>query len=334
MKQKILITGAGGFIGRCLVRHFTEHGFICRAMIKNRNKIPLEKAALPGAEWVYGDVTLPETLGPVTKDIKIVFHLAAKGHVATAAERDRLHFDEVNVGGTRNLARACLQSEVRRFFHFSSTAAVGLIPNRLVDETMPPKPVTPYQRSKHESELVIREYINKYDFPGVIFRPCMVYGPGSLGEFFKFTKLVKKGLLPKIGRRTKFTPIVHVQDVIQACLKAMDRAPAGRCYFICGKQSFPFDDIIEMIRNNIGIQRPALVIPEKLALAAAGFLEIWGKLGRKPPLATRQNIRSTIADRHFSIERAQKDFGYEPKKDLAQGIKEVIDWYRKNGYIR
>lgn len=333
-KPEILITGAGGFIGRFLLNRLVKDGYPCRCTVKNPEKIPGEQTAFPRVEWVRGDITRPETLKPVTKNIKTVFHLAAKGHVAAASERARLSFHKVNVEGTRNLANACLSSGVRRFFHFSSTAAVGLVPDRFVDETTPPRPETPYQRSKYDSELVIQEYINKYDFPAVIFRPCMVYGPGGFGEFYKLTRLAQKGLLPKVGRKIKLTPLVHVRDVVEACLKAMDRAPAGGCYFICGRVSYPFDDIVKIIRKSLGIQKPPLFVPEKLVTAGVGILELWSNIRGKIPPATRRNIRSTIADRRFSIERARKDFGYEPKEDIARGIKEVIEWYRENGHIR
>jgi nucleoside-diphosphate-sugar epimerase len=332
--MKILVTGATGFVGTNLVKELGEQGYTCRCLVRDKNQAKsLVNNQQSKIELWEGDITKPSTLRGISKDINIVFHLAAHGHVAASSKEAYLQFLKINVKGTENLIKDCLVSPISKFFHFSSTAAVGLIEDILVDENVKPNPKTPYQRSKLESEKVVLKYIKK-GFPGIIFRPCMIYGIGGLGEFYKFSKLIKKGFMPKIGSKEKLTPIVNVKDVVQACLKGIKRARVGETYLICSEKSYPFDDICSEMSKSLGVKWPKLRIPESLAIFGVKLLEKGFKVLKKPPIVTSKNIKSTIADRRFSIQKAKKDFGYSPDINLARGIDEVIKWYRKNRLIK
>ena len=104
---------------------------------------------------------------------------------------------------------------------------MGLIKKPLVDETVACQPSTPYQMSKYESEKVVTEYSEQRQLPGVILRPCMIYGAGEAGEFLKICRLIKKGIFPKIGKGKNLTPIVHVSDVVQAAILSGEKGKPG-----------------------------------------------------------------------------------------------------------
>ena len=125
------------------------------------------------------------------KYIDTVYHLAAAGHVAAVSKQAERSFFDLNVQGTKNLIKACGRNDVRRFFHFSSTAAMGLIKRPIIDETVECNPQTPYQKSKYQSELIAFETGKEQGIEVIVFRPCMVYGPGGKGEFLMFCRLIK-----------------------------------------------------------------------------------------------------------------------------------------------
>lgn len=331
--MKILVTGATGFIGSHLVKKLYEHGYQCRCLVRNINKAEEMFRNYRGVEFIVGDVRKSDSLKNIAKSIDVVFHLAALGHVSAASEEAYKAFYEVNVRGTDHLLKECSKNSIAKYFHFSSTAAVGLIPNVVVNEEMKPQPRTPYQKSKFQSEMVVRKFIEENNFPAIIVRPCMVFGIGGFGEFYKLTKLVKKGLMPRIGFKEKLTPLVNVRDIVQACTHGIEGARIGETYFLCGKKSYPFDEIIKYIKIGLNSRKRSLYIPESAALLGGTVLEYFAKVTKKAPLVTKQNIRSTIANRIFSIEKAIKDFGYSPVSNVEEEIHKTVKWYEDSGHI-
>ena len=104
-----------------------------------------------------------------------MYHLAAMGHVSAISEASYQRSFDINVNGTKNLIEECCNDKVDKVIHFSSTAAMRLIKKTiLVDETVPCQPSTPYQRSKYESEELVRRYFREQGLRAMILRPCMI----------------------------------------------------------------------------------------------------------------------------------------------------------------
>lgn len=330
--MNILITGATGFIGRHLLQRLIEEGHHCRCLARSFANVDSLFGHLQ-VELFEGDVTKPETLKDVGKGIDTAYHLAAAGHVASVSEQDYRAFFNLNVNGTRNIADACGKSGVRRFVHFSSTAAMGLIKLPKIDETVSCQPQTPYQKSKYQSELAALETGKKFGMEVIVFRPCMVYGPGGKGEFLKFCKLVRKGLFLRVGLGRNLTPIVHVSDVVQAAANALDRGRAGEVYLIASNTSPPLSDIFRYITSALKIKRVYYYVPFRFAYCVAFLLERLAAVSGKTPVASRKNIVSTITDRIFSISKAQRELGYIPSKPLELGINETVKWFTELGLV-
>ncbi|MBU4444922.1 MAG: SDR family NAD(P)-dependent oxidoreductase, partial [Candidatus Marinimicrobia bacterium] len=131
--MNILITGATGFIGSHLTKELCKQGYHCRCLVRNIDKAKEIFKDYKNIEFVIGDITKPETLKNIGNNIDVVFHLAAHGHVAATSEEAFKKFYKINVKGAENLLNECLNKNISKFFHFSSTAAVGLIPDIVVD---------------------------------------------------------------------------------------------------------------------------------------------------------------------------------------------------------
>jgi nucleoside-diphosphate-sugar epimerase len=329
--MKVLVTGGTGFVGRHLVRALIEKGALVKMLVRKTSS--LEEFKNIGVEFIQGDITDRGPLDGIARDIDIVYHLAAMGHVSAISEAAYREFFEINVNGTQNLAKECCHHRVNKFIHFSSTAAMGLIKKPLVDETVPCQPATPYQRSKYKSEELVQRYWKENGLPAVILRPCMIYGVGGGGEFLKFCRLIKKGFFPKIGRGKNLTPIVHVRDVVQAAMQAKEKGKPGEIYLIASNMSYEMDEIRRLIAKYLGVVKPYPYVPYKVAIIGAYGLEMMAKLFKFVPVVTSRNIESTVTDRVFSISKARAELGYLPKVDLEDGIKETIVWYKDNRYV-
>ena len=329
--RRALVTGATGFVGSRLIPVLLESGVACRCLVRSEERA----AALPVhplVTHVVGDLTAPDSLEGVADGCDVVYHLAAEGHVSAQSEEALRRFVAVNVTGTDALIRSTASSGgVERFVHFSSTAAMGLIKKPLVDEEDEPQPATPYQLSKREGELMALQTGRDTGVPVLVLRPCMIYGVGGTGEFHKMSRMMRQGRFPKVGRGRNLTPLVHVDDVVQAAVKAGDHGTAFETYLVTSSLSPELDELREWIMEGWGTTAAYPYVPAWVMYSVAWGFELLGKATGQAPVATRRNIANTIYDREFSIEKARRDLGYEPAVDPHDGCVETVRWFKERG---
>ena len=174
--MKVLVTGASGFMGQRLTEKLISLNYTVRILVREKERMPV--ALREKCEVVLGDITIPETVFGCCQDIDIVFNLAAlMGHDLPSQDAF-VRFRKVNVEGLMNIVYEAERCNVKRFIHVSSTAAMGLLKENLVDEATPCKPYTPYQVTKYEGEQFLLDEFRKKKFPVIILGPSMIYGPG------------------------------------------------------------------------------------------------------------------------------------------------------------
>jgi nucleoside-diphosphate-sugar epimerase len=327
---KYLITGATGFMGPHLVARLRQTKHDCRCLVRSTSNTEVIRAL--GAELVEGDLTRADSLHGLADGVDRVLNLATLGHMSNFTVTESM-FEAINVNGALNVMREAARAGVPRVVHCSSVAAMGICTEVPATEESPCHPHHPYGRSKLKAEQAIKALVAQEGLPAVIVRFSMVYGPGDGRDILKLTRMAKKGLFPKIGARPKLTPLVHVQDAIDGVLRAAEKGRFGETYLITNQESIPFDDLRRIMQQALGVKRLPLYVPEWLALAAASMLEkSFGLLGKAPPVA-RKNIESTLADRVFSIAKAQRELGFEPQIDPAAGLRDTVAWYRDRGWV-
>lgn len=332
--KRVLITGATGFVGsRVVPALLTVGAEEVRCLVRSAGRAPaLPSAGDPRVTHVVGDITAPDTLADIADGCDTVIHLAAEGHVSAQSEEAFRRFVAVNVAGTEALIRSAAASQtVERFVHFSSTAAMGLIEKPLVTENDEPQPLTPYQKSKRQSELTAIKVGREVDLPVVVLRPCMIYGPGGLGEFHKMSRLMRRGRFPKVGRGRNLTPLVHVDDVAEAAVKAAQRGVPYETYLVASARSPELDELRDWVMEGWGTTAFYPYVPVWLMMTIAWKFELLGKITGTAPMATRRNIANTVYDREFSIEKARRDLGYEPAVDLRESVIETVHWFKEQG---
>jgi len=172
-RRKVLVTGAGGFIGSHLVRDQLARGNAVIATDVDLQR--LEALKLEGDLSCESlDIRASDTLARMLEGVDTVFHLAA-AHLDVLKGED--YFHEVNVDATRTLARMGADADVRRFVHCSTVGVYGPLESLPADEMTPPMPDIAYERSKLEGEAAIRSVIDETGLEAVILRPAWVYGP-------------------------------------------------------------------------------------------------------------------------------------------------------------
>lgn len=330
--MKVLVIGATGFVGMHLVPQLLLNGYSVTCLVRAPDRI-IQLSFKNEVSFIIGDITDPTSL-VFDNDFTYVIHLAALGHVSAISNESYNEFVNVNEIGTRNLINALIGCKtLKLFIHFSSTAAMGPNLSPILSEKSTPNPRTPYQLSKYKSELVSLDAFSNVSFPVIILRPCMIYGIGGKGEFLRFCKLMNKGIFPKVGNGSNLTPIVHVNDVVNATLLAMINAKAGNTYIIASANSYPLDVIRKYVVDCIDKPIPYIYVPVWVAMLGSTFFELMYRFVNKAPIVTRANIRSTVTNRTFDISKAINELGYKPEVSLYDGINNTVKWYIDNNLL-
>jgi len=330
--SNILITGATGFIGRNLVNLLVAEGHTVRALVRDYERAR-KLLGTENIEYIVGDVTDKKAFENICDNISVVYHLAAiMGHDLPAESSFR-KFRKVNTEGTRIIAESCVGKGIEKFIYISSTAAMGLLKKKLINEETPCRPYTPYQVSKYEGELIVKELTEKCGLPGIILRPSMVYGVGYKGDFVTIAKAVKTGFFPKIGFGKNLSPALYIDDLVDCMSKAKDKATIGKTYIISSQQSYELEKIVKIIANALNIRVRMIFVPKFLAIFGTWILERIFLLLGKDPVVTARNIMSTTTDRVFDTTKAKRELDFQQKVSIEEGLAKTVHHFQSAGYL-
>lgn len=329
----VLVTGGTGFIGSHLIRLLQVRGYSLRCLVRGTSRI--ETLGRGRLELFQGDVTDRKSLEGITKDIDVVYHLVGVGSVNAISESAYQRYRLVNVEGTRNLLDECLTNAPGHIVCFSSLAAVGVVPGQTVDENTPCRPSTPYERSKHESELLALDYWREHGLPVTVIRPPLVYGERAVhSEILRMCRMVKRHVFPTLGPGKNLTCLAYVGNVANGAILAGENPDAaGQVYIISDRRPYTTNELMAAIASALGIRFPGPHVPVWLASKMALLLEIAAALTGTTAILTRRRVRSATSNRSCSIEKAQQHLGYAPSVELRQGMLRTVRWYEAEGYL-
>jgi nucleoside-diphosphate-sugar epimerase len=243
-----LVTGAGGFVGRHVVRSLHERGYRVIAGVHAPRDCGAF-AGLDGVETVHADVLDRRALDQALGGVDEVYHVAA----LVDAHKPRAQLQLVNAEGTRNVWECAARQGVGRALYCSSAAVYGLLSrsSRPIDEGVPARAVEPYGRSKRLGEEAALAVAARTGVHTVVIRPVAVFGPGEHTPFGNALRAAAVSrLLVAGGFESKSFNYVHVEDVAQAAVFLLQRdSPNGTTYNVCAPQPIPYEQALrEYIR--------------------------------------------------------------------------------------
>ena len=322
--MKIAITGANGFVGSGLIKHFSGLGHEPVALVRPQADTSLiQNATILKVD--YNDLSSLET---ALKDVDILIHNAGSTRARSYAE-----MYQSNVELTRNILKAIGNTpSIRQFIMISSQAASrpskGEEP---VTEEMPSAPVTWYGKSKQRAEELVRK---SCPVSWTIIRPCSIYGEGDK-DFLELIKMVRLGLVVRIGSRDKLLNMIHISELselISRCLAVPEAY--GEVFFACDGQRYTQDQVSMTVAKVLGNKPLKLTIPDALARLVFTLGELIGKLKGKPLVINKQKQNEIMADGWLcSGEKAKRLLGFAPIADLEKHLKETIQWYKKHSWL-
>lgn len=293
--RPILVTGAGGFIGKDLVPRMLSRGFSVRAMLR-----PGAESPFPPQERlqiVHADLYDGDTLVPVVRDCAAVVHLAA-------AKADERESEDVNVGGARRLVRACQLVDCRRLINISTQS------------TKISRKGT-YARTKRAADEVFHG--SGLDVTSLL--PSVVYGEMKGGVFGTILQFLQKApIVLVLGDGKWISAPVYIGDVCAAVIACLEvPGTAGNAYDIGGPDLVSFDELIDRIGAAIGRCPPKLHVPFTIALWVARAV---ARLPKAP--ITVSNVLGSNQDTRIDIGPARRDFGFDPL-GLDAGLRIVLN---------
>lgn len=229
-----------------------------------------------------------------------------------------------------------MEANVSKVVHVSTTDYFGF-PDYPADESAPSRlRGWQYGDTKIEGERLAWAYYHQHDLPITVVRPANIYGPRSTTFVLEIAELLKSGSMLHIGKEGKPAGLTYVSNVVDVLLRAADSERSlGQAYIACDGSEVTWRQYVDRLAEIIGVAGPHIVIPYRLAYLTGWIMEkAYGALRIKTrPLMTRMAVEMLATHQGFSISKASRELGYEPRVGFDEGMRRVETWLSQIDYI-
>ncbi len=307
----VMVTGADGFIGSHLTELLVREGYEVKALSQYNsfnNWGWLEDInCLSKVEVINGDVRDPHYCKHITKDVDIVFHLAALIAIPYSYVAPDSYID-TNVKGTLNICQAALENGVKRVIHTSTSEVYGTAKYVPIDEKHPLQPQSPYSASKIAADAMAMSFYNAFGLPVTVARPFNTYGPRQSARAVIPTIIsqIASGMKQiKLGDVSPTRDFNYVEDTCRGFLAlATCDAAVGQTVNIASNYEISVGDTLNMIRELMGSDVEFVTDEQRLRPGRSEVFRLWGDNTRLRELT-----------------------GFEPHHDIRTGLQKTVDWF-------
>jgi NAD dependent epimerase/dehydratase len=310
--KKIVVTGAGGFIGSHLVEELLVRGADVRAFVKYNGRgdwgmlSALPKESQKSIEVIMGDIRDPFFVRKAVRGCDYVFHLAALIGIpySYTAPAD---YVAVNVQGTVNILEACRAENTTRIVHTSTSETYGTAQYVPIDEKHPMQGQSPYSASKIAADKMAESYYNSFELPVVIVRPFNTFGPRQSARAFIPTTISQAITQDSVvlGSLEPIRDLTFVKDTVEGFIKV------GLCDKVIGRVV------------NLGVGEGysvGTVVNNILKILGKDDMPIKQDQSRIRP--AKSEVMRLISDNTV----ARQICGWQPRFSLKEGLEQTIEW--------
>ncbi len=328
--NRLLITGANGFIGSALAERAASLGWEVTAAVRPHS----DRSHLEGLNlrFIHLPYDAPEKLRQALQQAGRFDYVA---HIAgtTKALRAEDYF-RINADYTRHLAEVLTEADLRpkRFLFLSSLAALGPAQEgKRIWRGQPPKPVTTYGASKRAAEVHLEVLGER--LPWIVLQPTAVFGPRDR-DLFQFVQLVDRGWEIYIGRRPQQVSFIYVGDLVELMIAALMRGPNGQKLVATDGRDYTADALGAAARAALGRRTRQVRLPLAAVWVVAALNEGVGRWRGKMPALHREKLRE-LGRANWWCEASEtfRLLNVEPQYDLYSGMQETIAWYRQHDWL-
>lgn len=313
MKDKVLVTGADGFIGSHLVEMLVKRGYSVRALVQynsfNHWGWLEDVSCLSDIEVVCGDVRDPFFCREITKNIDTVFHLAALIAIPYSYQAPQSYVD-TNINGTMNICQAALDNNVSCVVHTSTSEVYGSAQYVPIDEKHPMQAQSPYSASKIAADAMATSFFNAFELPLVIARPFNTYGPRQSARAVIPTiisQIAAGETEIKLGDVTPTRDFNFVEDTCEGFIALATSASCiGETVNIGSNFEISVGDTLDIIKSQMNSNVTFITDNQRLRPSKSEVVRLW-------------------CDNSKVFELT----GFKPKHTIEQGLAKTIDWFVK-----
>ncbi len=336
MEKKILVVGAGGFVGGFIVAEGLRRGYDVWAGVRaTTSRQWLADERIHFIDFDFSDITdiskkITEALGEGEKWDYIIYNLGAT-KVTSYADFSRINYEYL-----RNFTTALRSADAmpEKFLYISSLSAMG--PGdpksyKPFTESMIPMPNTKYGASKLKAEM----WLEMDGIPYIIFRATGIYGPRDK-DYYLMLKSVEKGFDFSVGFRKQMLTFIYVEDLVNAMYEALEKSPVKETYNISEGRSYTQGEYRRLAARAMGKK---FVVPVRVPIwglkVVSAIAEKIGVMRMKPSTLNRDKYH-IMKQRNWNVDitKAQKGFGFNPQTALEEGLKKCVKWYRDQGWLK
>jgi dihydroflavonol-4-reductase len=331
MSDIAFVTGASGFVGSAVARRLAGRGCGLRLLVRESSR--LDNTQGLGAELITADMKDGQALSKAMKGARWVFHVAADYRLWA---RDPNEIVRNNLEGTRAVMQAALSAGVERIVYTSSVATLKPHDDgTAVDETSRhtvDTAIGAYKRSKLVAERLVERMVMDDGLPAVIVNPSTPIGPRDI----KPTPTGRVIVEAACGRVPAFVDtglnLVHVDDVAEGHLLALDTGRIGESY-ILGGQDVQFRDMVAEIAKLAGRKPPTIGLPRGPLFPIAYIAEAIAQVTGKEPFITADALKMAKYHMYFSSAKAERELDYRARP-WREALQDAFAWFRAAGYFK
>jgi nucleoside-diphosphate-sugar epimerase len=324
--MKVLVTGAGGFLGGALLDDFRLAGHQVHMLVRDGSSF----VNIHASNVIVGDIRDSRCITRAIAGCDTVVHLAGKAHAIDDAGVSEDEYFSVNVEGTRQLLEAATTSGVQKFVFASTVKVFGETTVGCVDETAPAAPRTPYARSKWLAEQLVASSASG-TLAAISFRLPMVYGPTQKGNLFRMIAAIDQGRFPPLPHVTTVRSMLHVKNFVSAVQAALHaKAFPKPMYVITDQRPHSISEIYDRLREGLGKRPPRVRVPAWTLSAGAWCGDVLERLTRMPFPLSSSTLEKLLGQAWYSPEAAMRDLAYQPIYSFESAVPALIDHYRRS----
>ena len=308
--EKILITGADGFIGSHLTEMLVARGYEVKALSQYNsfnNWGWLEQINCKNnVEILSGDIRDFDCCKKISKNVKIIFHLAALIAIPYSYVAPNSYV-QTNIQGTLNICQAAKENGISRLIHTSTSEVYGTAKYIPIDEKHPLQPQSPYSATKIAADAIAMSFYNSFDLPISIARPFNTYGPRQSARAVIptiITQIASGKKEIKLGDSSPTRDFNYVEDCCRGLiLLAENKKTIGEIINIGSNTETSIKNIFNLIKNLMSSDVDLINDDERIRPKKSEVLRL---------CCDNKKIRELV--------------NYEPKVDIKEGLKKTIDW--------
>jgi NAD dependent epimerase/dehydratase len=313
--KRVLVTGAGGFIGSHLVENLLAEGATVRAFVRYNSRgdagslrlIPTE--SLAQVEIVAGNLCDGDAIRKAVEGCEIVFHLGAMISIPYSYLHP-VEVAETNLIGTLNVLMACRDLQVKRLIHISSSEVYGTALQVPINESHPLQGQSPYSASKIGADKLAESFYCSYGLPVVTVRPFNTFGPRQSARAVIpaiITQVLTQNVI-RLGNQSTSRDFTYVTDTVRGMMKAAETDNVeGKVLNLGTNREIKIDELVQKIIQKIN--RPIKIEVDSRRL--------------RPD---RSEVMRLISDNML----ARQTMGWQPEVTLDEGLDQTIDWIRQH----